>query len=456
MDPEKELTGEILEEFINKHKARIPRYTDLMDMYKGDHEIKHMDEKEMGKPDNRLVVNFAKYIVDTLNGYFVGNPVKTIHDNKKVADAMKLIAKRNSQNDNNAELSKMCSIYGHAYEFIYQDEEANTRVTYLEPTDGFVIYDDTIAQNPLYGVRVLTDDEGETHGTIYSVDSEVDFNVNDDGDIVIDATGNDHYFNDVPLIEYIENEERQSAFENVETLINAYNKALSEKANDVDYFADAYLAILGVVLDEDTIKSIRDHRIINLKDGDVNKLVVEFLDKPNADTTQENLIERLEKLIFQISMVANISDENFGTSAGIALKYKLLAMENVTLMKERKFTKGMMQRFKMMFNIPTNFGVADEDYLHIDYVFSRNVPNNLVEEAETADKLAGVTSKRTQLSVLSVVDNVQDELDQIEEEEIEETDKQSSYERDMNTPLVPRNEGGEANESVVDRVQTST
>src|SRR5690625_1349771 len=94
--------------FINKHKARIPRYTDLMDMYKGDHEIKHMDEKEMGKPDNRLVVNFAKYIVDTLNGYFVGNPVKTIHDNKKVADAMKLIAKSNSQNDNKAELSKMC------------------------------------------------------------------------------------------------------------------------------------------------------------------------------------------------------------------------------------------------------------------------------------------------------------------------------------------------------------
>src|SRR5690625_5997684 len=112
MDPEKELTGEILEEFINKHKARIPRYTDLMDMYKGDHEIKHMDEKEMGKPDNRLVVNFAKYIVDTLNGYFIGIPVKTIHPDSEVSDRMRTIAKRNSQNDNNAELSKMCSIYG--------------------------------------------------------------------------------------------------------------------------------------------------------------------------------------------------------------------------------------------------------------------------------------------------------------------------------------------------------
>ena len=31
------------------------------------------------------------------------------------------------------------------------------------------------------------------------------------------------------------------------TMINAYNKALSEKANDVDYFADAYLKVLGAL-----------------------------------------------------------------------------------------------------------------------------------------------------------------------------------------------------------------
>src|SRR5690625_2895999 len=139
MDPGEELTSKKLREFIDKHRARIPRYTKLMDMYKGDHKILHEDKKEMGKPDNRLVVNFAKYIVDTLNGYFIGNPVKTIHPDADVSDKMKMIAKRNSQNDNNAELSKMCSIYGHAYEFVYQDEDANTRVTYLQPQDAFVI-----------------------------------------------------------------------------------------------------------------------------------------------------------------------------------------------------------------------------------------------------------------------------------------------------------------------------
>src|SRR5699024_4298585 len=135
-----------------------------------------------------------------------------------------------------------------------QDVESNTRVTYIEPQNAFIIYDDTVTQDPLYAVYLKNDEEG----TLYSADDEKDFTVNDDGiEFINEFT---HYYNDVPIIEYVENNERQSAFENVETLINAYNKAISEKANDVDYFADAYLAILGVELDEDTIANIRDNR----------------------------------------------------------------------------------------------------------------------------------------------------------------------------------------------------
>lgn len=435
MDPEEELTIEKLQEFIDKHNKRQPRYKRLKDMYENDHEILHQEDKEMGKPDNRLVVNFAKYIVDTLNGYFIGIPVKTVHENAEVSDKLKIIAKRNSQNDNNAELSKLCSIYGHGYEFLYQDEDACTRVTYIKPQEAFVIYDDTIAQEPLYGVRIIKDNEGKAKGTIYSRDDELQFYTGKDG-LVIESKNKEHYFRDVPLIEYVENEERQSAFESVESLINAYDKGLSEKANDVDYFADAYLAILGAELDEDTLREIKDNRIINLKGGDTDKIILKFLDKPNADTTQENLLNRVERLIFQNSMVANISEENFGTSSGIALKFRLQPMENISLMKERKFNKGMTRRFKMMFAIPTNFGVSDEEYLKIDYVFKRNIPNNILEEADAASKLSGISSKRTQLSMLSAVDNVRDELNRIEKEKKKE--RLNSFHQDMNTPLFQR------------------
>ena len=145
-------------------------------------------------------------------------------------------------------------------------------------------------------------------------------------------------------------------------------------------------------------------------------MVVDFLQKPNGDTTQENLINRLERLIFQISMVADISDENFGTASGIALKYKLLAMSNLAKTKERKFTSMMNRRYKLIFSNPVS-GMKKEDWLSLRYKFTLNYPANELEEAQTAAQLSGVVSRQTQLKGLSIVDNVQEELDRMDEEQ---------------------------------------
>ena len=224
-----------------------------------------------------------------------------------------------------------------------------------------------------------------------------------------------HGFDGVPATEYVENEERTGIFEPVLTMIDAYNKAISEKANDVDYFADAYLKVLGSKLDDDDVKHIRDDRIINFE-GDIERLIVEFLQKPDGDTTQEHLIDRLEKLIFQISMVANISDENFGTSSGIAMKYKLQAMSNLEKTKERKFTSGMNRRYRLIFSNPVS-GMKKDDWVKIRPHFTPNFPANVQEESEIARNLDGIVSQETQLGVLSIVDNVQDEIKKLDSEQ---------------------------------------
>ena len=139
------------------------------------------------------------------------------------------------------------------------------------------------------------------------------------------------------------------------------------------------------------------------------------MDKPSNDTSQENFLSRLERLIFQISMVANISDENFGASTGIALKYKLQAMSNLEKTKERKFTSGMNRRYKLLFGHPAS-KVPKDAWLTLKYTFTPNFPANLLEEAQIAAQLEGITSHETQLRVISAVDNVQEELNKIEEE----------------------------------------
>lgn len=413
---EKTLTDDKLMEFIRKHDAECAfRLQKLRDAYMTDYPIFHEKEKPAWKPDNRIAVNFAKYIVDTMNGFFLGNPIKISVDGEAedIKKYVEFLDQYNDQDDNNAELSKLCSIFGNGYEMYYVDPIGNVGITYLSPMDGFMIYDDSVLQRERYFVRLYIDDDQVLHGSLSDDEFVQWFTIK--GKLVWDEEKKKHGFDGVPATEYVENRERIGIFEPVLTMINAYNKAISEKANDVDYFADAYLKVLGAYLDKDDVKSIRDDRIINF-DGEADKLNVDFLQKPDGDTTQEHLIDRLEKLIFHISMVGNISDENFGTSSGIAMKYKLQAMHNLEKTKERKFTSGMNRRYRLIFSNPVS-GMKNEDWVKLHYKFIPNIPANVLEETEIAGNLDGIVSQETQLGTLSIVDNVQAEIDKLEEEQ---------------------------------------
>ena len=409
-----EITIPLLQEFLDKHRQEVDsRFKQLKAAYESDHEIKHYDPKPSYKPDNRIVVNFAKYIVDTFGGFFIGNPIKTVSDDSKVAEYVEHLEQYNDQDDNNAELSKLMDIFGKGYEVYFTDEESELCITYMSPMEAFMIHDDSIVQRPLFFVRRWTDRENTEYGCIQDKTHERHFKVT--GGLQWLDEWQPHRFSDVPAVEFILNEERQGLFEPILSVINAYNKAISEKANDVDYFADAYLKILGVALDEDGVKHIRSNRIINFEGDNAEKLTVEFMGKPESDTAQENLLNRLERLAFQISMVANISDETFGTASGIALKYKLLPMMNLSRIKERKFVSGMNRRYKILFSHPAS-KVQKDAWMLLDYQFTPNIPANILEEAQIAAQLEGVVSDETKLKVLSIVDNVEEELKRIEEE----------------------------------------
>ena len=409
-----EMTLTLLSEFLTKHAHEVKnRYEPLYDAYTSDHEILHEPAKPKYKPDNRVVVNFPKYIIDTMNGFFIGNPIKIVAEDEAVADYVEYLDRYNDQDDNNAELAKICSIYGNGHEMYYTDEESELCITYLDPKEAFMIYDESIIERPLFFVRRYVDREGFEYGSISDETSVRNFKVT--GGLRWLDEWTPHYFPGVPATEYVENGERQGIFEPVMSMVNAYNKAISEKANDVDYFADAYLKVLGTTIDNEDVKFIRDNRIVNFEGDGSDKIIAEFMEKPNSDTTQENLLERLERLIFQISMVANISDENFGTASGIAMKYKLQSMSNLEKTKERKFAAGMNRRYQLLFGHPASKVPADA-WIQLQYKFTPNIPANLQEEAQIASQLEGIVSHETQLKVISAVENVKGELDKIEEE----------------------------------------
>ena len=411
-----EMSMKLLTTLIGKHKKQVTnRYNRLWNAYTNHYQIYTQAQKAAYKPDNRLSVNFAKYIVDTMTGFFSGIPVAVRSSDEAVNDWLMLFNARNGLEDDLSELAKDASIYGNTNLMLYMDEEAEICMQPVNPKESFIVYDDSILKRPMFFIRYYKDESKKEVGS-WSDASVVQHFKEGVGGYVATEEPYEHGFDGVPAVEFMDNEERMSLFESVLPLIDEYNKAISEKANDVDYFADAYLKILGAKLNEDELTALRDNRIINFE-GDFDKLPqVDFLQKPEADKTQENLLDRLQKMIFETSMVADINDINFGTASGIAIKYRLWAMSSLAKVKERKFTRSLQQMYKLVFSSPVAAGTEDS-WATIDYIFQLNYPANLLEETEIAQNLQGIVSKETQLAVLSIIGNPVEELDKIEEEQ---------------------------------------
>lgn len=418
-DPAEVASGvslKLAEAFIDKHEQKSRRYDYMEALYKGFHDVYKQPEKEDWKPDNRLAVNFPRYITQTFTGYGYGIPIKETHPDESVNDSIRAFCDANDMTDHEAELITKCCIYGHAWEYIYQDESAQTRVTECTPKELFVVYDDTMSKRALFAVRYgRRSIDGRQQGALYGeilTRAEI---IRFDGRKQTERLPNPYGY--IPCVEWRLNDERMGLYEAVAGLVEAYNHTLGEKANDVDAFAEAYLAVIGADVDEDGLYKIRDNRIINLYGTDDAKdILVQFLQKPTADGTQENLLDRLENLIYQTSMVANISDESFGNAtSGTALAYKLQAMSNLALTFDRKITKSIKKRYKIWASLGTNTPDPDA-WKEIDIKMTRNLPKNLAEEAQTAAQLSGVVSQETQLSVLSIVPDPKEEIERMEEE----------------------------------------
>ena len=414
-----EVTQELVSEAVQLHRSNLLKsYIENEDMYMSKHEILKSVKKEAWKPDNRLVINYAKYIVDTFSGYQIGVPVKITNDEEVISDFIANFRQINDMEDTEFELAKIADIFGHAFIYVYQDEMGNTRATYNSPTSMFVVHDNTIEEKPLFAVRyAINDGEVTGYGQVITANEVIDITVQSGGSVTF-GERTQHIYGKLPVVELIENEERQGIFDSVKTLINALNKAASEKANDVDYFADAYLKIVGVELKDGMTDQIRENRIFNLwKNGSDGTLPdVSFLEKPNSDTTQENLIALLKDSIFAVSMVANMSEENFGNTSGTALAFKLQSMDNLAKMKDRKMQSAFNRLYEIVFNVPMAT-VPSDGWTGIKYKFTRNVPRNILEEAQVVGQLSGQVSNETKLSVLSIVDNPQEELAKMEKEE---------------------------------------
>lgn len=455
-----EVDDETLGQFVSYHIQNMRnKLIRLMNYYKGKHDYANYalnKKKAVGKPDARIVVNYPQELADNMTGFFVGTPVKISYqdktndnseDNTVIQDKLQRFLSLNQSDMAIADLAKQADVFGYTHLLLYQDEMKETRFAVSSPVDSFVIYDDSVAKKPICGVRykMYKNQITEIQGTIYYPEHEIDFQSDAVGSNVKfgEQTDYGYSFGDVPLIEFKNNGERLGTYETVMSLIDSVDEAMSHKANDINYFANEILKLIGVNIQQETLDNMINQRIINVANTNGQNADVSFLDKPNADLIQENFLTRVDSLIYTKSGVANFNDDVFGNASGVALEFKLQAMTNKAKTKERYFTAALLNMLKQAFNVGAslpqilieNTNIMDD----IDITFSFTVPHNLADEAKTAQTLMGITDQKTALSVLS---NVKDPQQVIDARKAEETQRQ----QDTMNAFNGGDDGQDANE----------
>lgn len=393
------------------------KYEPNYDMYVSNHPILRAPLKAWSE-NNKLVVPMPRLLVDEYAGYFGGNAPTVQLEDETDNDSLQVWLNDSEFADEHSEIVKAVGIYGRSYLLAYQGEDSKPKIAHVEPDEGFMIYDDTIKGEPLAFVRYSRDYLNHVTGTIYYAGFSVDFKDDKLEDPV------NYVWHEVPAVEFYSNEERQGIFDGVKTLIEALDKALSKKADQVDYFDNAYLLALGLNLEDENgeIHIDREQRFIYSPDADATNAKVEFIGKPDADGMQENLINRLIDLIYYTSMIPNLQDSAFsGNSSGVALQFKLLPMQNMAAFQERKFIKSLRRMFKVLFESADGGQIVKSinknSWLDLRFTYTRNMPQNMADAVSTAVQASSLLSQQTALAMIPGIDDPQAELERKEDEQ---------------------------------------
>ena len=444
IDPD-QLTPALALKLVNdyKHTDRYKMFSLMQGYYEARHDILNRTAASVNtNVNNKLVNNFPGYIVDVNVGYFVGQPVSYMAKQNEEGldenpdpflDDLGVVFDENDEQDENTKLSKEASIKGRVYELLYIDEESNPNFIAIEPENLLMIYSTKVHSTPILALRFwdsvdLISGKETLFITAYT-DREIIEYESDGKTKCHETKRTKHPFLAVPVVEFPNNDERQGDFEKVLTLIDAYDRAQSNMANDFDNFTDAFLLIRNMSgTEEEDLDGMRQKRVILVDDdGDANWLV-----KDANDAAHENFKNRLQEDIHRFSLTPNLTDESFsGDVSGVALRYKLWGLEQSAAQKERKFKKALQRRIELLANFWSAKG-KNYDFRDVEIVFSRNAPPALKELVEIVTALRNIVSDETLLALLPFIPDP--------EAEIKKVQKQDAGRVDLDNPPPPPGE----------------
>lgn len=404
------LSPGVLRYLVRRAEGAAARYRLLEDYYLGRHPILRAKGAE---DEVRVAVNYAKYVVDTTLGYYLGDGVR-YNVNREAnrggrVDISPLERAYHTQHigEVDQDLGRGMGIWGESLELCYASDEDDPqpRSAAIAPCSGILVEDASVEHRKLFALlwekRETTSGERYYDVTVYTDRTVRRYRGGTTADAIFHPVGvvRYHWFGGVPVIAYENNRCRQGDFEQVLSLIDAYNSLLSSRLTDKRKFVDALLVFFGMSLREGDEGRLSKEKFL---DGAPLDARAEYIQKTFDEQSVQVLADALVREIHKMTMTVDMSDEQFaGNSSGQALKLKLLTMNLLVKGKMQRMEKGLKERFQLYSRFLAVKGEMDEtDVDDVDVVFTLNSPINEGEVVSLVTQLQGIVDDETLLSQL--------------------------------------------------------
>lgn len=414
-----ELNAELLHKMLNKFNMTVkPRLMRYKNYYDGKQSILNKSYTDATKPCSKIVTNYAFNIVNSYAGYLATPSYISYSSPNDIEEIMEIL-RYNDYQAEDADFLLNALVYGVAAELMYIDNTGHTRFKLINPTQCFGIYDDSLSGDLLYFVRFYPVNEWDDSNN-YNVDVYSDYDIkhytmNGENGQLLFIGEEQHYFSQCPAnIFYLENE--KSIFDCVMTLQDAVNELLSSEVDEYSAFADAYLVLLGADVDEESVVSMKENRVLVLPEG----AAAQWLTKNASDAQVENIMKRLHDSIYRISQCVDFSNESFtgGVSSGVAIRFKLSGMETRAGKIEAEMKKALQRRIEIICGI-ASLKLGEEVFRDIQIDFKRNIPEDNSSLIALVNSLKGMVSDKTLLSQLPFIEDVNAELEEVHKQKQE-------------------------------------
>lgn len=370
--------------------------------------------------------DFISKIVDQLIGYMGDVQFSSEDDTlRKIVDDFTL---KNSFDDIINEIIKYMTVCGYASIQLYRDPDSTEygiavidpwKVIFLENSVNKVIYAlkyeeiQKDANNKAYLVEFYGPNSKQIFESSYLENGYSEIPSAIEGDRL------NIFAPSVPLVQFKNNAEEISDIQIVIPLQIDYDRTLSDEANDLRQHARALIKSFGFEFTDATVKAIKEYGAIHIPDkttGDITYLV-----KPSYENPIQQHLNNVQKAIHTTAKDIDMTDEQFGGNlSGVAIKFKLMALENKAYMKEKKINVGLRAMWKALFGSMKIVSGVNYNYLGVQAEFNRNLPVNMVEQVQILRDLLQTVDTMTALEMSKIIKDPQKVFDRIQEQKTDE------------------------------------